>query len=198
MHPTEKTVQAVGFTYERTQWKVLDPTVARDLEYLGTVADGDLTVISRTLDDKRWIVAYLLDDGPVRYYRYDREENEAEFLFTNREALEGLPLVKMHPVVIRSRDGLNLVSYVSLPVGSDGDGDFRPDKPLPMVLPVHGGPWRRDTWGYNPLHQMLANRGYAALSVNFRGSTGFGKEFINASNLEWGGKIHDDLIDAVQ
>lgn len=198
MHHTEKTVQAMGFTYERTQWKVLDPAVARDLEYLRAVTDGDIEVVSRTLDDNHWIVAYLPDDGPVRYYRYDREENEAEFLFTNRKALEGLPLVKMRPVVIKSRDGLNLVSYLSLPADTDRDGDVRPDKPVPMVLMVDGGPWRRDTWGYNSEHQMLANRGYAVLSVNFRGSTGFGKEFINASNLEWGGKMHDDLIDAVQ
>jgi dipeptidyl aminopeptidase/acylaminoacyl peptidase len=101
----------------------------------------------------------------------------------------------MHPVVIQSRDGLNLVSYYTLPLGSDGDG--RPDRSLPLVLCVHGGPWSRDAWGYNSLHQWLANRGYAVLSVNFRGSTGFGKAFINASNLEWGGKMHEDLIDAV-
>jgi dipeptidyl aminopeptidase/acylaminoacyl peptidase len=100
-------------------------------------------------------------------------------------------------VIIRSRDGLDLVSYYTLPLGSDADGDGRPEEPLPMVLYVHGGPWSRDVWDYNPIHQWLANRGYAVLSVNFRGSTGFGKDFVNAGNLEWGAKMHDDLIDAV-
>ena len=103
----------------------------------------------------------------------------------------------MHTPVIKSRDGLKLVSYLSLPPGSDPDGDGVPNKPVPMVLNVHGGPWARDEWGFNPDHQWLANRGYAVLSVNYRGSTGFGKEFINAANGEWAGKMHDDLIDAV-
>ncbi len=198
IHPTEKNIQAVAFTYERKHWQILDESIAEDLAYLSTVADGDVEVVDRTLDDKYWTVAYVMDNGPLRYYRYDREGQEAQFLFTHRKELEGLPLAKMHPVVIESRDDLNLVSYYTLPVGSDSDGDARPDEPLPMVLLVHGGPWGRDSWGYNELHQWLANRGYAVLSVNFRGSTGFGKAFINASTLEWGGKMHDDLIDAVE
>jgi dipeptidyl aminopeptidase/acylaminoacyl peptidase len=72
-----------------------------------------------------------------------------------------------------------------------------PRPPVPMILLVHGGPWGRDTWGYDSIHQLLANRGYAVLAVNFRASTGFGKKFVNAGNLEWAGKMHDDLIDAV-
>jgi len=197
VHPTEKNVQAVAFTYERKHWQILDESIAEDLAYLRTVADGDVEVTSRTLDDSYWMVVYLMDNGPVRYYRYNREAQEAQFLFTHRGELEGLPLVEMHPVVVKSRDGLNLVSYYTLPVESDSDGDGYPTEPLPMVLYVHGGPWFRDNWGYNPIHQWLANRGYAVMSVNFRGSTGFGKAFINASNLEWGKKMHDDLIDAV-
>ena len=104
----------------------------------------------------------------------------------------------MHPVIIKSRDGLNLVSYYTLPLNSYDNGELRPRDPLPMVLLVHGGPWSRDIWGYDSQHQWLANRGYAVLSVNFRMSTGFGKEFINAGNMEWGGKMQDDLIDAAQ
>lgn len=197
-HPTEKNVQAVAFTYERKHWQVLDDSVADDLEFLETVDDGDIEVVSRSLDDNTWIVVYVVDDGPFRYYRYDSENKEAEFLFTNRKDLEDMPFAKMMiPVVISSRDGLNLVSYYTLPLGSDQDGDERPEEPLPMVLYVHGGPWARDVWDYNSVHQWLANRGYAVLSVNFRGSTGFGKDFVNAGNLEWGGKMHDDLIDAV-
>jgi dipeptidyl aminopeptidase/acylaminoacyl peptidase len=104
----------------------------------------------------------------------------------------------MHDRVIKSRDGLNLVCYLSLPPDTDPDNDGIPNHPLPMVLDVHGGPWARDSWGLNGYHQWLANRGYAVLSVNYRGSTGFGKDFINAANGEWSGKMHDDLLDAVK
>jgi len=196
-HPTESTIEAVSFTYERTEWTVLSDTIAADLKYLRTVADGEINVTSRTLDDTLWTVAYIMDDGPVRFYLYDRKAKQAKFLFTNRKDLEGLPLVKMHPVVITARDGLKLVCYLTLPKGTDADGDGVPSQPLPMVLDVHGGPWSRDSWGYNAEAQWHANRGYAVLSVNFRGSTGFGKEFVNAGNKEWAGKMHEDLLDAV-
>jgi len=198
VHPTEKTIQAVSFTYERTEWKVLDEAIKPDLDYLKTVADGEIQITGRTLDDKRWTVAFLMDNGPARFYIYDRQpERKATFLFTSNRELEKLPLVKMHPQVIKSRDGLDLVSYLSLPKWSDPDGDGRPDQPLPLVLNVHGGPWARDDWGYDPEHQLLANRGYAVLAVNYRGSTGFGKDFINKAQKEWAAKMHDDLIDAV-
>jgi dipeptidyl aminopeptidase/acylaminoacyl peptidase len=198
IHPTEKTVQAVAFYYDRKHWRVLDEEILQDLIYLKSIADGDVEIVSRTLDDKYWIVAYILDNGPVQYYIYNHVKQKAEFLFTNNQQLEELPLAKMHPTVIESRDGLNLVSYYTLPLNSHENGELRPRDPLPMILLVHGGPWSRDIWGYDSQHQWLANRGYAVLSVNFRMSTGFGKEFINAGNLEWGGKMHDDLIDAVQ
>jgi dipeptidyl aminopeptidase/acylaminoacyl peptidase len=196
-HPTEKNIQAVGFTYDRRKWKILDDSIKKDLDYLATVEDGELQVTSRTLDDKQWTVAYILDNGPVKYYRYDREAGKAHFLFNSRDDLEGYPLVKMHAPIIETRDGKKLVSYLSLPQGSDPDGDGKPDKPVPLVLNVHGGPWARDSWGYDSEHQWLANRGYAVLAVNYRGSTGFGKSFVNAANAEWAGKMHDDLIDAV-
>lgn len=196
-HPTEKNIQAVRFNYTRNEWQVLDSQVAADLKYLATVADGEIEVTSRTLDDTKWIVVFLLDNGPARTYLYDRAAKKATFLFVNRSDLEGLQLARMHPVIIKSRDGLDLVSYLTLPVGADTDGDGRPDRPLAMVLNVHGGPWGRDEWGFDPEHQLWANRGYAVLSVNFRGSTGFGKDFVNAGNRQWAGKMHDDLLDAV-
>ncbi|MCL6642458.1 MAG: S9 family peptidase [Candidatus Bipolaricaulota bacterium] len=198
IHPTERTVQAAAFTYERKHWHVLDDSITDDFAYLQTVTDGDIEIVSRTLDDRRWVVAYELDNGPLQYYLYDRSQKRARFLFTNRKALEGVPLAKTHPVFIPARDGLTLVSYVTLPVWADPDGDGRPSQPLPTALLVHGGPWGRDRWGYDPERQWLANRGYAVLNVNFRGSTGFGKRFINAGDKEWGSKMHDDLVDAVQ
>jgi dipeptidyl aminopeptidase/acylaminoacyl peptidase len=197
LHPTRKTVQAVSFTYDRTQWVFQDKAVASDFATLKKVADGDVSVASATLDDKQWIVAFLMDNGPVRYYHYDRPTKKARFLFTNQAELEKWKLQKMYPVIIPSRDKKSLVSYLTLPPGTDTAGKGRPSKPVPMVLLVHGGPWGRDSWGLDNQHQLLANRGYAVLSVNFRGSTGFGKAFINAGNKEWAGKMHDDLIDAV-
>ena len=198
IHPTEKNVQAVAFYYDRIKWVILDPSIEPDLERLKKADEGDMTVISRSLDDKVWIVVYTKDNGPARYYRYNRDNDEIKFLFTDRSRLENLTLSEMKPVIIKTRDGLDMVCYYTLPAGSDQNGDGVPDKqPLPMVLYVHGGPWGRDYWGFEPAHQWLANRGYAVLSINFRGSTGFGKDFINAGNFEWGRKMHDDLIDAV-
>jgi dipeptidyl aminopeptidase/acylaminoacyl peptidase len=189
--------QAVAFEYTRREWRILDQSIAADWDLLRTVSRGDFTIVSRTQADNPWTVAYVVDDGPVRYYLYDRAAKDATFLFTNRPALEGLPLARMEPVVIDSRDGLKLVSYLTRPTHSPSAANGVPQGPHPTVLLVHGGPWGRDTWGYNSLHQWLANRGYAVLSVNFRGSTGFGKDFVNAGNREWSGKMHDDLIDAV-
>ncbi len=158
---------------------------------------GDAGIASWSLDDRQWIVAHLPDDGPIRYFHFDRDTKERTFLFAHRPELEGLPLAKMQSVFIKARDGLEMVAYLTLPVGTDQDGDGRPDRPLPMVLLVHGGPWARDSWGYDPEHQLLANRGYAVLAVNFRGSTGFGKHFQNIAKRQWSGTMHDDLLDAV-
>ena len=195
--PQTKRPQAFASNYTRKDWQILDQAIAQDIAYLQTLNDGEVEIASRTQDDKLWIVSYHRDNGPIKYYLYDRPKQKASFLFTHRPALEGKSLVKMHPVVIKSRDGLNMVSYLSLPATETTKQQDRPDQPIPMVLFVHGGPWARDEWGYNPIHQWLANRGYAVLSVNFRSSTGFGKKFIVAGNGEWGAKAHDDLIDAV-
>ena len=176
---------------ERLRWQVLDPDFADDFATLTRMNSGDLAITGMSLDRAHWLVAYHGDDVPLEYFHYDRGRREVRRLFSSTPALEGAPLVKMEPATIRARDGLALVSYLSRPRGS-GAADR-----LPMVLLVHGGPWARDVWGLHADHQWLANRGYAVLSVNFRGSTGFGKAFVNAGNREWAGKMHDDLIDAV-
>ena len=197
-HPTTKKIEAVASTYLKREWQFLDPAIRADFERLRAVETGEVSVISRTLDAATWIVQYMHDAGPARWYRFDRSSGKTTYLFSNRKSLEGLPLAPMHAVEIKSRDGLNLVSYLTLPVWATSDNGVKPvGGPLPMVLLVHGGPWARDNWGFNGVHQWLSNRGYAVLSVNFRGSTGLGKEFLNAGNREWAAKMHDDLLDAV-
>jgi dipeptidyl aminopeptidase/acylaminoacyl peptidase len=145
-----------------------------------------------------WTVAADDPKAPAIAYLYDRKAGTLTKLFEQRPKLANAPLVPMQALELKARDGMTLVSYLSLPPGSDTNGDGRPEKPVPLVLNVHGGPWARDDYGFHPEHQWLANRGYAVLSVNYRGSTGFGKGFINASNKEWAAKMHTDLLDAVQ
>ncbi len=190
IHPSKHTVQAVAFNKDRTEWTVLDPSIKDDFDALKSIRRGDVSVINRDHADQTWLVAFNADDGPVYYYAYDRAKKAGTYLFANRKALENIKLAKMEPVQFDARDGLTVRGYLTTPLGVE-------PKNLPMVLNVHGGPWARDTWGYDGEAQWLANRGYAVLQVNFRGSTGYGKEFLNAANREWGGKMHNDLIDGV-
>jgi dipeptidyl aminopeptidase/acylaminoacyl peptidase len=198
--PVTGVVQAASSNYLREEWKALDSGIAADLEKLQGMGPGVASVSARTQDDRTWIVTYSAAEAPAKYYRYDRVEGGGELteLFSSRPALDGKPLVPQWPREITSRDGLALVSYLTLPAHADADADGKPDAAVPMVLLVHGGPWARDSYGYGSYSQWLANRGYAVLQVNYRGSTGFGKDFVNQSNHEWAGKMHDDLIDAVQ
>jgi dienelactone hydrolase len=198
INPITKTIEAVAFDYLRREWCVLDDCVKNDFDFLTKNLEGDLFPTSRSLDNITWIVGSNIDNGPIKYYLYDRKNKQIQFLFSNRKELENCKLNRMIPVIINCRDGLEMVSYYTLPDESGYTGKKHPNEPVPLVLLVHGGPWGRDSWGLNTMHQWLANRGYAVLSVNFRGSTGFGKKFVNAANLEWGRKMHDDLIDAVK
>jgi dipeptidyl aminopeptidase/acylaminoacyl peptidase len=187
---TKRVPQAVAFTRARTEWKILDESIRPDFEALAKVRRGDFTVVSRTLDDAKWVVSYTTDDGPATYYLYDRSAKKAEFLFSAVSKLEGARLAQTEPIEFPAKDGLTVRGYLTRPVGLEG-------KTVPMVLLVHGGPWARDQWGYSPMVQWLANRGYAVLQVNYRGSTGYGKKFLNAGNREWAGKMHQDLLDGV-
>lgn len=190
IHPTKHYVQAVGFNLHRLQWTVLDKSVADDFALLRRTQAGQFSIISRDHADRTWLVAYTSDQEPVRYYAYDRKSKKATYLFSARPKLEQYALAPMKPVTITARDGLKLHSYLTLPLGQE-------PKKLPLVLYPHGGPWARNTWGYHPTAQWLANRGYAVLQLNFRGSAGFGRKFLHAGDKEWGAKMHDDLIDAV-
>ena len=188
-HPTTCTIEAVGFYKDKLEWQILDESIFADFEFLKAAKKGEFRIVDRTLDDLNWLVAYFTDDGPIYYYTYDRTAKTTKFLFTNQPELEGLKLAPMEPISYAARDGLTIHGYLTKPVGVSA--------PTSAVLLVHGGPWARDTWGYRAQAQWLANRGYVVLQVNFRGSTGYGKDFLNAGNREWGGKMHDDLVDGV-
>lgn len=166
-------------------------------QLLGQPAD-EFGIIDQSLDDQTWIVSASTPERHRPYYLYDRRKDQLRELFYADPQLRDRPLAAMHPLVIRARDGLELVCYLTLPKGETAQGGVRPRQPVPLVLRVHGGPWARDSWGSNGGHQWLADRGYAVLSVNFRGSTGFGKAFVNAGDGEWGRRIQEDLIDAVE
>jgi len=192
-NPRTGTVEAVGARYVKLDWIALDAGIGADLDRLRRAVPGEIAIADRSLDDSCWIVSARAAEAPGTYYLYERTSGRISELFATRPELAGHRLAPMRSEVLRARDGLKLVSYLTLPAGLE-----RPQSPLPMVLLVHGGPWARDEYGFDPSHQWLADRGYAVLSVNFRGSTGFGKAFVNAGDLEWGRKMHDDLIDAVE
>lgn len=202
VHPLTGEAQAATFTRLRARWQAVAASHEDDLMRLAEAHQGELLILSRSHDLSRWLVAYSDDDGPTGYYLYRRpagdNPGELRFLFHQRPALAEVELAPMLPLVVPARDRLDLTAYLTLPPWVDRSAAGVPDSPLPMVLLVHGGPWSRDRWGYEPVHQLLANRGYAVLSVNFRGSTGFGKAFVNAADREWGGKMQDDLVDAVR
>lgn len=197
LHPTTFEPLAYATDYLRQEWTALDDETAADLAFLRGALPGEFEVLGVTDDMTKAVVYAEAAEAPGIYYIYDRTAGALVEMFATRPVLDGLPLQPMTAVEIESRDGLILVSYLTLPPGSDADGDGVPEEPVPMVLNVHGGPWARDEYGYDAWHQWLANRGYAVLSVNYRGSTGFGKSFVNAAVKEFAGKMHDDLIDGV-
>uniref|UniRef100_A0A0G4FG76 Peptidase S9 prolyl oligopeptidase catalytic domain-containing protein n=1 Tax=Chromera velia CCMP2878 TaxID=1169474 RepID=A0A0G4FG76_9ALVE len=215
-NPTTRIPEAVRFEYTEPEWVPLPnapPHVARALEVLSDAAKtrGLVSSISRSTDDKTWLVVFSPTDGPVLYEILrpfdiseevedggDGQTSALEKLFVSLPELADLPLSRREPVVIPTRDNRTMVSYLSLPLWEQRRRDAGlPPRAFPMVLTVHGGPWSRDRHQFDHTDQIMQNRGYAVLSVNFRGSTGFGRDFLTASYGEWGGQMHDDLLDAV-
>lgn len=189
---SEQTGELIGARYygERQVIHALDSDFAAVLDRLTGLSDGDLSAISCDDSGQRWVVSFQHDREPGVTYLYDRRTDESRLLFRPYPDLDPAALAPMTPVHFTARDGLDVHGYLTLPVGVE-------PRDLPMVLLVHGGPWARDVWSYQPDVQLLANRGYAVLQVNFRGSTGYGKSFTQAAIGEFAGKMHDDLIDAV-
>lgn len=190
---SRRTGELIGTRYfgERQVIRALEPGFADVLANVEKLSDGDVTSLSSDDDGRRWVVAFNVDRDPGATYLYDHHSGESRLLFRPLPHLDPETLAPMTPVTITARDGLALHSYLTLPVGVEPQG-------LPLVLLVHGGPWARDAWGFQADVQLLANRGYAVLQVNFRGSTGYGKAFVKAAVGEFAGKMHDDLIDAVE
>lgn len=198
-NPQTLAVEAVGIEYDKPEWILVTEAVQKDLQQLGRLTQGDAIVTARSSDDTMWTVSCTRDNGPVEFYLWDRKNSKATSLGVSQENLLDKPLSSMQPVIIKTRDNLDMVSYLTLPADAQTSTSSKGfcAKPYPMVLLVHGGPIARDSWGYDGEVQLLANRGYAVLQVNYRGSTGFGKAFINAAVKQWYGTMQDDLVDAV-
>ena len=191
IHPDTHEVQAIAFNKDRVEWVVLDQSIEQDFQRIRSIHRGDFSIVSRDDADTTSIFAFTIDNGPILFYSYDRKTQVATFLFENQPELSKHTLAETKPISFTSRDGLTIHGYLTLPTSEEPIGR------VPLVLNVHGGPWSRNTWGYNPLAQWFANRDYACLQINFRGSTGYGKDFLNAGNHEWGRNMHNDLVDGV-
>jgi dipeptidyl aminopeptidase/acylaminoacyl peptidase len=190
LHPDTLEPQFVTVLKDREEFIVLDPAIEADLKAVRALHPGDPSIGGREQASSPWLVTFSNDAGPVAYFVYDPATHGGRFLFDARPELNHYELAAMEPISFTSRDGLTIHGYATFPPGADRSN-------LPAVLNVHGGPQVRDEWGWNPEAQWLANRGYLCVQVNYRGSTGYGKDFVTAGDHEWGAKMHDDLIDAV-
>ena len=176
----------------RSRRVVLDASVQADIDRLEQLAgSNEFSVVDRDLDNRRWLIAIGSDQQGPQYWLWDRELDEIRKLFSVQPRLDAYDLVPMESLDLKARDGRRLPAYLTRTPISARTG------PQPLVLLVHGGPQARDYWGFNPIHQLLANRGYHVLSVNYRGSTGLGKDHLLAGEGEWYARMQDDLVDAV-
>ena len=186
---SEVSDELIATTYqdERTRiyWK--DKAFEADYKLLQKQLPGkEIAFASSTKDERLWLLAAYSDTEPGERYLFDRQTKKLTLQYRGREKLNRDYLAPMKAVHYKSSDGLEIPAYLTLPKGGAS-------KNLPVVIFPHGGPWARDGWGYNPFAQFWANRGYAVLQPNFRGSTGYGKKFIDAGNKQWGDKMQDDI-----
>ncbi|MFJ7699096.1 S9 family peptidase [Lysinibacillus fusiformis] len=163
----------------------------RQIQHKLGVQESEFGINDYNKEMTKFIVSVSSDTIYGKYYYYDSTTDELTELATLSPWLKAEELAEMHPISYKSRDGLIINGYLTLPKNKNA-------KDLPLIVNPHGGPWARDMWGFNPEVQLLANRGYAVLQVNFRSSTGYGKEFLQAGNKQWGLKIQDDITDGVQ
>ncbi|CAG8585087.1 629_t:CDS:2 [Dentiscutata erythropus] len=199
LHPKTKKPIAYSVTYLKDKWYCIDEKISYDLDFLRKFNDGELDILSQSLDNKIWTVAFESGNQPPKYYLYNRDNRSINHLFDAYPKLEKYVLAQVFPLVIKSRDDLDLVCYLTLPAGKyDPSTEYKPKKPLPLILHVHGGPWTRDYYGFKADSQFFANRGYAVLNVNYRSSVGLGRSLICAGVGQWGKKMNDDLIDAAK
>ena len=190
--PDRTRVLAVGFQYLRPEWRVLDSSVRRDFDALSrAAAGGAFFVADQDHAGGRWLVEFFGDRSPGRYALWERGSQKLRPLFEVRPELRDRPLAALDTLTVIARDGRRIPCYVALPPGV-------PARNLPLVAMPHGGPWFRDAWGFDPVVQLLANRGYAVLEPQFRGSAGFGLDHLLAAEHEFGpGKVLADIVDAV-
>lgn len=187
-----KLIRAVTYNYARTERKFWDTELENDYKVLESMAPegAEVVCLSRTTDESLWIIGFVRADGPTEYFVYNQFEKTTSPLFVSKPDLLDYKLAPMEDVRIPTRDGLELVAYLTR---------AKTDEPTPLILLVHGGPWARDRWGFSPQAQWFANRGYAVLQVNYRGSTGYGKTFLHKGDKQWGvGDMQHDLTDSVQ
>ena len=172
---------------ERERIYFKDKSYEADYKNLQKQLPGkELNFTSSTKDEKLFILVANADTDPGSVYLYNRTTKKLTLQYQSREKLNRAWLAPMKPVKYPSSDGLEIPAFLTLPKGVEA-------KNLPAVIVPHGGPWYRDSWGYNSFAQFLANRGYAVLQPNFRGSTGYGKKFIDSGNKQWGDKMQDDV-----
>jgi dipeptidyl aminopeptidase/acylaminoacyl peptidase len=190
LSPTTGEADLVVVDRERRELEAIDPALTTDVARLRQACAGDAILLGRDPTDQFWLVMDYRDDGPARYYRYARSTGRMRLLFSHNPILDSYRLAHLEPFSFPARDGLTVHGYLTFPPGV-------PRQRLPAVLVVHGGPWTRDQWGSGGDAQWLANRGYLCVQVNYRGSTGYGKHFVNAGDRQWGGRMQDDLLDAV-
>jgi dipeptidyl aminopeptidase/acylaminoacyl peptidase len=189
LHPLRHHPQAAAILKARQEWIILDPEIQADFDYLNSLHEGELFVLSRDSADRIWVVELVSDDAPARFFLYRRLERELDFLFADFPELSTYSMNRVRPIEIMARDGFQLHGFLTLP-------SHLAAAALPLVILVHGGPWARDVQRFSPEVQRLSNRGYAVLQVNFRGSTGYGKDYMLAGDRQWGKSMLSDVLDA--